>query len=67
MRKLKEQAKKICNKNGGDFKLGMVLASVLENSTISQNIGLMNPTWSMGHAKPFESNTKFGNGKIKVD
>ena len=27
MRKLKEQAKKICNKNGGDFKLGMVLAS----------------------------------------
>ena len=34
MRKLKEQAKKICNKNGGDFKLGMVLASFLENSTI---------------------------------
>jgi len=31
MRKLKEQAKKICNKNGGDFKLGMVLASFLEN------------------------------------
>ena len=34
MRKLKEQAKKICNKNGGDFKLGMVSASFLENSTI---------------------------------
>ena len=27
MRKLKEQAKKICNTNGGDFKLGKVLAS----------------------------------------
>ena len=27
MRMLKQQAKKICNKNGGDFKLGMVLPS----------------------------------------
>ena len=25
MRQIKEQAKKICSKNGGDFKLGMVL------------------------------------------
>ena len=48
MRKLKEQAKKICNKNGRDFKLGMVLASFLEYSTIiSSKIGFVNPTWSM--------------------
>ena len=29
MRKIKEQAKKNCTKNGGDFKLGMVLHVVI--------------------------------------
>ena len=43
MRKLKEQAKQICNKNGGDFKLGMVLPSFQK----VQPLSFINRKWTL--------------------
>ena len=61
MRKLKEQAKKICNKSGGDFKLGLVSASFSYNSAFSKLAVYIR------HRNPLKSNSKVGDGKIKVD